>query len=155
MNEQEFEAFMVISMKDQAEGQVQAGEWKAEEAQGNIGKLREQFLPDGLDTADHSFFTIEAPGTGAKVGGLWYMLVEEEGKRQVFVLDIQIYETYRRHGYGSQAFLVMEEKAKELGISKISLHVFKHNGSARAMYEKLGYQGISGSETYLSKVLAL
>jgi ribosomal protein S18 acetylase RimI-like enzyme len=83
------------------------------------------------------------------------MVAEEEGKRQVFVLDIQIYEAYRRQGYGSQAFLAMEEKAKELGISTISLHVFKHNHSARAMYEKLGYLGISGSETYMSKELAL
>ena len=155
MTEQAFEDFMVISMKDQADGQVQAGEWKAEEAQGNIEKLRGQFLPDGLATANHSFFTIEEPSTGAKVGGLWYMVVEEDRKRQVFVVDIQIYEAYRRHGYGSQAFLAMEEKTKALGISTISLHVFKHNHSARAMYEKLGYQGISGSETYLSKELAL
>jgi len=155
MTEQEFEAFMVISMKDQAEGQVQAGEWKAEEAQGNIERLREQFLPDGLATAKHSFFTIEETNTGAKAGGLWYMVAEEEGKRQVFVVDIQIYEAYRRQGYGSQAFLAMEEKARDLGISTISLHVFKHNHAARGMYEKLGYGGISGSETYMSKELAL
>ena len=56
-------------------------------------------------------------------------------------VDIQIDEVYRRRGVGTQAFLVMEEQARTMGIGTISLHVFKHNTSARAMYEKLGYVG--------------
>jgi GNAT superfamily N-acetyltransferase len=140
----------VISMRDQAEGQVQAGAWPAEQAGKNIEMLRSQFLPAGLATPDHFFFTVKEAGSGATVGGLWYMLVEEEGKRQFFVLDIQIDPAHRRQGYGSAAFQAMEDKADEMGISTIALHVFQHNLPARAMYEKLGY---SGAGTMMSKQL--
>lgn len=141
MTPEEFEAFMVVSMRDQAQGQVQAGAWRPEEADKNIEMLRSQFLPAGLATPNHFFFTVKEAGAGGSVGGLWYMLVEEEGRRQFFVLDIQIDPAYRRQGYGSQAFQAMEEKGHELGVGTIALHVFEHNHPARAMYEKLGYSG--------------
>ena len=57
MTEEEFEAFMKISMRDQAQGQVQAGVWRPEEADKNIQMLRSQFLPAGLATPNHFFFT--------------------------------------------------------------------------------------------------
>jgi GNAT superfamily N-acetyltransferase len=148
MTSEEFESFMDISMRDQAQGQVQAGEWHPEEANKNIKMLRSQFLPAGLATPNHFFFTVKEPNTGANVGGLWYLFEEEEGKRQFFVVDIQIYAPYRRRGYGSQAFLAMEEKARETGVGTISLHVFRHNHPARAMYQKLGY---TGTDTMMSK----
>ena len=141
MTAQAFEVFMELSMKDQAQGQIQAGVWRAEDAAANMERLRSQFLPNGLTTPDHYFFTIEDTGTGANVGALWYTVEDEEGKRQFFVMDIQIDESYRRQGYGSQAFKAMEEKAREMGISTIALHVFEQNRAARAMYEKLGYVG--------------
>jgi GNAT superfamily N-acetyltransferase len=150
MTEEEFEDFMVISMRDQAQGQVQAGAWRAEEADRNIRLLRSQFLPAGLATPSHFFYSVEEVAKNAKVGGLWFLVEEEEGKLQLFVVDIQIYDAYRRHGYGSQAFKAMEGKAREMGILTVSLHVFGHNTPARAMYEKLGYVG---RDTTMSKQL--
>lgn len=141
MNNHEFEAFMVISMRDQAGGQVQAGTWIAEDADDNIKMLRAQFLPDGLNTARHHFYTIEDPTTGNKVGGLWFMENEIEGQNQFFVLDIQIDQAQRRQGYGTQAFYALEELARHEGVPTISLHVFEHNLPAREMYRKLGYEG--------------
>jgi ribosomal protein S18 acetylase RimI-like enzyme len=67
-------------------------------------------------------------------------------------MDIQIYSEHRRRGYGSQAFMAMEDKVREMGIASIGLHVFKHNPSARAMYEKLGY---TGTDEIMSKKLDL
>lgn len=148
MTSEEFEAFMAISMRDQAEGQVQAGAWRPEEASRNIGLLRSQFLPDGLATPNHFFFAVKEADSGASVGGLWYMVEEEAGKPQFFVVDIQIHTPYRRQGFGSSAFKAMEEKAQEMGVDTISLHVFEHNHPARAMYEKLGY---TGTGTMMSK----
>jgi RimJ/RimL family protein N-acetyltransferase len=150
MTEKEFEVFMELSMKDQAQGQVQAGVWRAEDAAANIERLRSQFLPNGLTTPNHYFFTIGDTGTGTKVGAIWYTVEDEEGQRQFFVMDIQIYEMYRRQGYGSQAFKAMEEQAREMGISTIALHVFEHNRAARAMYEKLGY---TGTGVMMSKII--
>ncbi len=138
----EFNTFMKISMQDHAQSQVQAGYWNAGEANKNILQLRQQILPDGLSTPDHYFFSIQDEPSKLNVGGLWFAVMEKEGQRFVFVVDIQIFEPYRRHGYGEQAFILMEDKARDLGISTIALNVFEHNHPARAMYVKLGYQGI-------------
>jgi ribosomal protein S18 acetylase RimI-like enzyme len=141
MTEAEFDAFMEISMRDQAQGHVQTGRWRAEEADDLIRELRDQVLPDGLATPNHFFFVIEDHDSATKVGGLWYAIADRDGIRQLYVMDIQVYEEYRRRGYGTKAFRIMEERAQKMGISLISLHVFKHNLPARAMYEKLGYVG--------------
>jgi GNAT superfamily N-acetyltransferase len=141
MNEEQYEAFLVLSMHDQMQDQVQAGTWRAEEAEANMARMVEQFLPEGLATPNHFFFAIEEEGSGTNAGGLWYVLAEDAGTRQFFVMDIQVYEEYRRRGYGTQAFREMEDKAREVGVGTISLHVFEHNHTARALYEKLGYAG--------------
>ena len=74
--------------------------------------------------------------------------MEREGSRLLFVFFVHIKEEYRRRGYASQAFLRLEDKARELGINTIMLNVFEHNTGAREMYQGLGY---SGTITELSK----
>ena len=148
MNKDQYEAFMALSMRDQMQGHVREGRWRAEEAEANMARLLEQFLPEGLATPNHFFFAIEEEGSGTNAGGLWYMLAEEDGTRQFFVVDIQIYEEYRRRGYGAQAFRAMEDKAREMGVTTIALHLFADNHPARAMYQKLGY---AGTDTAMAK----
>ena len=139
MTENEFEAFMALSMRDHIEGQLKAGFWKTDEAERNMAALRSQLLPQDLRTPGHFFFSIKDQKTGRQVGWLWYMALAQEEEKQYFVIDIQIQAAYRRQGYGSQAFLAMENKARESGVGKIVLQVFDHNTTARAMYDKLGY----------------
>ena len=67
------------------------------------------------------------------------MKTEQDGQQLVFVVNIQVYETYRQMGYGSQTFQLMEEQGMKIGIQTISLNVFEHNQPAKTMYEKLGY----------------
>ncbi|MEW5868848.1 MAG: GNAT family N-acetyltransferase [Chloroflexota bacterium] len=152
MTDAEFEDFIQLSIRGFVQDRVQAGEWRAEEAEGKMEALRDQFLPAGSATPNHFFFAVKDASSGTQVGGLWYMLEEQDEQRQFFVMDIQIYEEHRRRGYGSQAFWAMEEKAREMGAATIALHVFKHNHKARAMYEKLGY---TGTETKMSKRIAM
>ncbi len=141
MTNAEYDSFMEVSMREQAEGQVRAGTWQAEEADEMIRNLCDQFLPHGMATPNHFFFMIQDEDSGKKVGEFWYTIMEQDGKRQLFVMDIRIYDEHRRRGYATQAFQMMEEQAREMGITTISLHVFKFNHSARAMYQKLGYVG--------------
>ncbi|NIV38730.1 MAG: GNAT family N-acetyltransferase [Anaerolineae bacterium] len=148
MTEEQYEAFAEISARDQMEGHVREGRWKTEEAEANMAKLTAQFLPEGQSTANHFFYAIEEEDTGALAGGLWYMLAEGEGTRHFFVVDIQIYEAYRRRGYGTQAFLAMEDQARDMGVTTIALHLFADNHPARAMYRKLGY---AGTDTSMAK----
>ena len=151
MNHDQYQTFSEISARDQMEGHVREGRWKPEEAEANMAQLAAQFLPQGLTTPNHFFYTIEEAETGALVGGLWYMLAQEGETRQFFVLDIQIYAAFRRRGYGTLAFLAMEDQAREMGVNTIALHLFADNHPARAMYQKLGY---AGTDTAMAKQLA-
>lgn len=140
MNDSEYDAFMQISTADHIRSRLEAGYWRSAEAEGNMAKLHAQILPRGFATPDHFFFNIVAD-ENEPVGGLWYMVIEKDGQRMIFVMDIQVYPLYRRRGYGSQAFAQMEEQARQMGIAAIELNVFPQNHAARAMYEKLGYAG--------------
>ena len=144
MTEDQYEAFMQLSERDQMEGHIREGRWLPEEAEANMAQLKAQFLPQGLATPNHFFYAIVDGDSGEHVGGLWVALAAEGEARQLFVMDIQIDEAHRRRGYGTQAFLAMEEKAREMDVDIIALHVFKDNRPARAMYEKLGYAGAGG-----------
>lgn len=150
MNEDHFEAFMQLSERDQMEGHVREGRWRAEDAQVNMDRLKAQFLPEGMATPGHCFWTIEDADSGVPVGGLWVALAEEGETRQFFVMDVQIFEPYRRRGYGTEAFLAMEEKARAMDVSTIALHVFEENHPARAMYQKLSY---TGTDTQMAKAV--
>jgi GNAT superfamily N-acetyltransferase len=145
MNEDQHSDFMQLSQRDQMEGHVREGRWRADEADARMAELKAQFLPQGLATPDHFFWAVMDIDSGKQVGGLWIALVEEAGQRAFFVVDIQVYEPHRRRGYGTQAFLAMEEKARQMEVSTIALHVFEDNHPARAMYHRLGYAG-SGSQ---------
>ena len=58
MTQTEYEPFMDMSVKDQKEGQVLAGEWTAQEADEEMNKLMAQFLPQGLQTPNQFFWTL-------------------------------------------------------------------------------------------------
>lgn len=51
-----------------------------------------------------------------------------------------IYEEYRQRRYVTRALRALDEKAKELGVDKISLLVFGHNHAAQTLYQKAGYE---------------
>ena len=141
MKPDEFEPFMDLSMREQAEGQVQTGRWGPEEADALIQSLRKKLLPNGLDTPHHYFFTLEKMDTGEKAGVLWFTVEEEAGEKALFVMDIQVYPPFRRQGLATQAFELMELEARKMEVPAIRLHVFRENRGARSLYEKLGYAG--------------
>lgn len=56
---------------------------------------------------------------------------------------------WRRKGIASQALLLLEEKAAELGIRRLLSAVFSRNKPSIALFEQLGYQKIGlADETY-------
>ncbi|KAB2854509.1 MAG: GNAT family N-acetyltransferase, partial [Anaerolineae bacterium] len=40
----------------------------------------------------------------------------------------------------TQAMLALEDEVKKVGLDSIGLHVFGHNQSAYALYQKIGYE---------------
>ena len=138
MTEEQFEQYLNYSIREYAEEHIKGGRWTTENAYEESRKEYQNYLPEGVQTPDHYLYSIYDEQRGEHVGILWFARIVR-GEPMAFVYDAKINEAQRRHGYGSQAFQLMEEKVRELGLSSIGLHVFGHNKGAIQMYEKLGY----------------
>jgi RimJ/RimL family protein N-acetyltransferase len=139
MDEAEFQAYLAWSIADYAQENMRTGRWSPEEGLQQAEQQYRELLPDGLTSPDQYLFSIQDTVSGQKVGMLWFAVQTRGGKAGAFVYDVKIEEPFRRHGYGEQAFLALEENVRALGLDTIGLHVFGHNHAARALYEKLGY----------------
>src|SRR5216110_2207977 len=139
MTEKEYQMYLVLSIQEYAQDNVQAGQWSEKEALQEAEQALQKLLPQGLDSPGHYLYRIVDKQLEKHVGILWFGLHTQAHQQQVFVYDIAIFEEFRRLGYAMQAFQLLEERARKLGATSICLHVFGHNFAAREMYEKLGY----------------
>ena len=138
MTQSEYEAFLERLIPDYAADNVRAGYWSEDEA---LEKSRQQtmsLLSDGLQTKDHYLFTLY-DGDKA-VGMIWLRAELDSPVKSGFIFDVEIKEEFRGKGYGKQAMLLTEEKARELGIKRMGLHVFAYNDVAKNLYERIGYK---------------
>jgi RimJ/RimL family protein N-acetyltransferase len=143
MDEAEFRAYLAWSIADYAQENIRNGRWSPEEGLQQAEQQYRELLPAGLASPDQYLFSIKDNLSGEKVGMLWFAVQTRAGKRGAFVYNVKIEEPFRRHGYGTQAFLALEEKVRAMELDTIGLHVFGHNHAARALYEKLGYVPIN------------
>jgi len=140
MTEDEFQAYYTGAVEEYAEEHVKSGNWQPSEALEKSEKEYRHYLPNGVASPNQYLFSIEDTESGAKVGMIWFELREQAQHRSAFIYDFRIDEAFRRRGYGRQTLSALEEKAKELGIETIALHVFGHNQAAVALYQKSGYE---------------
>ena len=137
--EKEFETYLKDGTARYAEVNVKAGYWKKSEALKRSIEVHNQLLPHGLATPRHHLFTIKTDHNKS-VGTIW-IAEDHRSKTPVgFIYDLFIKEQYRGKGLATQAMLLLEEKAKQLGLKVLHLHVFAFNTNAKHLYEKLGYQ---------------
>lgn len=139
MNEDEFQMYLEYSIQDYAQEHIKAGRWSEEEALEEATQEYQHLLPQGLQTPKHFLLMIVDDKLGKNVGILWFTLRERAGESTAFVYDVRIFEEFRRRGYASQAFQLLEKRVADLGANSIGLHVFGHNTAAREMYTGLGY----------------
>jgi GNAT superfamily N-acetyltransferase len=135
-----YEAWSRASIAEYAEENVVSGRWTREEALSRSEQEFARLLPAGLATADNYLFSIVDDQISEPVGVMWFAAVWEGGRRHAFVYDFQVFEAYRRRGYGTSALLRLDECVRDMGLSVVSLHVFAHNRAARELYGKVGYR---------------
>lgn len=140
MNDLDFNDYMARTIIDYAAEKVAAGVWLKAEAIQLAKKNFDQLLPKGVKTENEYLFTFLNTEINKKVGYLWFQLSETLLYKMAFILDFIIFEPYRGRGYGQQTLKNLEDVAKSLDIHKMILHVFAHNTTAIALYEKLGYK---------------
>ncbi|NJC98170.1 MAG: GNAT family N-acetyltransferase [Anaerolineales bacterium] len=140
MLESEFEAYLEKTIPGYAADNVEAGYWSGEDALERSRKAFERLLPEGVNTKNQYLFHVEDVETNQRVGIIWLNAQTESPRPTGFIYDIEMDVSFRGKGYGKQAMLAIEEKARELGLKSIGLHVFAHNAVAKGLYEKIGYQ---------------
>ena len=74
------------------------------------------------------------------MGIVWMRATLDAVIKTGFIFDIAINEDQRGKGYGKRAMQLIEEKARELGIRQMGLHVFAKNKIARNLYKSLRYE---------------
>ena len=141
MTEAEYVAFLKRVIPEYAEDKVRAGLWTGSEALEKSRKEYEEQLPQGLQSKNHFFYTLY--DGDQPVGMIWVDADLNHPSKKGFIYELYVDEKQRGKGYGKQAMLLFEEKARELGLKTLGLHVFGVNRVARNLYESLGYETVS------------
>jgi len=145
MTESEFDAYMEKVIPEYAAENVRAGYWSDEEALERSRKSFNGLLPQGVKTENNYLFRVKLEESGEKIGMVW--MKHEAPRTHGFIFDISLDEAQRGKGYGKQAMLALEEKARDLGLETIGLHVFAYNTAAMKLYKGLGYEVTSQNMT--------
>jgi ribosomal protein S18 acetylase RimI-like enzyme len=138
MTQTELEVFLERTIPEYAEDKVRAGHWAESEA---LERSRKEFadeLPQGLQTKNNYLYTLY-DGDNA-VGLIWMRANVDRPTNDGFILELYVEESQRGKGYGKQIMLLIEEKARELGLKAIGLHVFGSNKIAQNLYKAVGYE---------------
>lgn len=140
MEDEEFKEYLAAKIQDYANDKVTAGTWTREDslekAKETIGRL----LPEGRKSKDQHLFKIVDENTSKKVGAVWLGVnLKSMDGNGAFIFDIIVFPAFRGKGYGKGAMVALDAKARELGESRITLHVFGHNTTAIELYKKVGY----------------
>lgn len=77
-------------------------------------------------------------------GGMWVILDEAH------VTNIAVDPGFRARGAGRRTMAALEERAAQLGASRMTLEVRVSNLAARRLYEALGYHGTGVRRNYYS-----
>jgi len=147
MREAEFTAYREHALDDYSRP-GQPGNWPSAEI---ASREFHRQLQQGLATPHQHLLAIEETSAAACVGFLWLAVLTRATGPTAFVFDLVILPEFRRRGFATQAMLELENYARHLGLSQISLHVFPHNTPARALYDKLGFAPV---HNHLTKKLA-
>ena len=137
MTQPEFDAFLKRSIPEYAAEHVRAGNWIESESLEKSKKEFEALLPQGLNSENNFLYTLV---DGDKAVGTTWMKVITLPFKSGFIYDVFIEESSRGKGYGKSLMLLLEEKAREMELKSLALHVFGSNHVARKLYETIGYE---------------
>jgi ribosomal protein S18 acetylase RimI-like enzyme len=139
MTEEEFAAWLLPTVRDIADQHVRSGRWAEQDALEFAKTEIRTALPNGLHSDEQHLYTIRDAAGGAGIGVLWIGMRRRARKSEVYIHDVAIDEAQRGKGYGRAAMTAAVRRAGELGAATVSLHVFGHNTTARALYASLGF----------------
>jgi len=136
MSDDEFEKFAEWDILDYSQDLIKSGICNEENAFESAKKSFNELLPQGKYTKDN-FIYVVVNSDNKSVGFIWYQKYKED---IAFICDFLIVEKFRKQGYGKKTLLLVEKEAKEKGLNKILLNVFRYNKPAFSLYKSLEYK---------------
>lgn len=140
MTGEEFSEYAVRLNRDYAASHVAAGNWSEADAEKRGAESLRKLLPQGEQTPGHHLRHIVDAADGSRVGFLWYQIEWYRGAKEIFVLDIEIFEAYRRRGLARATLGCLLAEARRAEAGRIRLHVFGDNHGARRLYRSFGFE---------------
>jgi GNAT superfamily N-acetyltransferase len=137
MSEAEFQDWRDQSVEEYATEIFESGQVAAEPARASAIAQLDQLLPDGLDSAGHSFLCLVA--ADEVVATNWIGHHRSPGASWVY--GVETHEQFRGQGYGRAAMIIGENATLDAGDTLLGLNVFGQNSVAISMYQAMGYLG--------------
>jgi ribosomal protein S18 acetylase RimI-like enzyme len=140
MRAEAYPAFFEAAIAFYAAESIAGGRWRAEEALGLARAETERMLGQGLQTPDHHIFEILAAAEQEAVGYIWFAALPRGTVKVAHVVQLKVNSEFQRQGHGRSALNLVEQRARDMGLSGMALLVFAHNPGAQALYESVGYK---------------
>jgi GNAT superfamily N-acetyltransferase len=138
MSADQFRAYRDIAERSYAQNIVVSGMLPEAEALQKASQDFDRLLPDGVDTADHQFWT--ALDADEEVGMLWLAFTRKSDGLHAFGYDFLVTSKLRRQGYGRAIMAAAEHVCRDRGVVEVGLSVFGFNSGAQALYEQMGFE---------------
>jgi ribosomal protein S18 acetylase RimI-like enzyme len=133
----ECDRFVELHVPAFAAAKVASGDWPADVALDEARQAFARALPQGIASPGHELYALVAEDT--QVGWLWLELRRDSLVPYAYIYELSIDEPFRRQGLGRQAISLAAARCRELGLSRLVLHVFAANRGAIALYEECGF----------------
>jgi ribosomal protein S18 acetylase RimI-like enzyme len=140
MTQEAYPAFFEHAATGYAAQNVAGGRWRSEDAADLARAETTRLLPQGLETPDNYVFDVVDDLDDRAVGYLWFAAAPRGSIKIAFVCQVTIYPEFQGQGHAKAALALVEQRAKELGLAGMALHVFAYNKAARGLYESAGYE---------------
>ncbi|WED68780.2 GNAT family N-acetyltransferase [Pectobacterium colocasium] len=136
MSAGEFAAYRQCFILEYAQDLQDSRGYDAEKARAIATQSIDIALPQGPDTAKNTLWCIHTDNTELVIGYLWVVF----NQQSAWVSDFFLLPAWRGLGLGKASLLEMEAAVAAVGINEIGLRVAVNNQSAKALYEKIGFQ---------------
>ena len=98
-------------------------------------------LPKGIHTKDNYLLNITDAATHTKVGFVWGSVLDEGIHHTFCINHFMVFDEFQGKGYGKASLSKLDKFAGSKGCDGLWLSVWVKNQTARALYEKMGYEG--------------
>lgn len=118
---------------------VQVGTWAEDVALTRSRASFDALLPQDAATAGHELGRVLTAATSELVGWFWVGPATDAPPDLGWLFDIEVVPGHRGQGHGHRILSLAEQAARQLGYTRLGLHVFAPNRIARTLYESAGY----------------